>query len=99
MSECSCPVCPLVKANVQVCDVIYEDKGDKFGLNCPENLKKFHKEFELLVAATKHYQTPIGSNWHHNDKDHECCVKRMSETFYKICFHAITSEEDPLAMD
>jgi len=99
MSECSCPVCPLVKANVQVCDVIFEYKGDKFGLYCPDDLKKFHVQFAHLVATARDYQTPIGSNWHHNDKDHECCVKRMSETFYKICFHAITSEEDPLAMD
>jgi len=100
MSECSCPICPLVKANVQVCDVVYEQEpNNQFALYCSMEMRQFHKQFEQLVCSAKENKTPIGYNWEHKGEDHECHVKRLSDKIYKICFHAITSEEDPLAMD
>jgi hypothetical protein len=104
MTECSCPICPLVKADVQVCDVVYEELPNKeFGLYCSVEMRQFNQQFEQLVYCAKKSETPIGSNWTHKDDDHTCCVERLADKIYKICFHAHKSGEvsksDPEAMD
>jgi len=94
MPECSCPICPLTKANVQVCDVVYEELSNKkFGLYCSEEMRQFHEEFNTLVSLAKRDNTPIGSNWSHNDATYKCDIKRIAEKIYKICFHTLADKE------
>jgi len=98
MDECSCPVCPLVKANLQVCDLIYEQKRDKYGLTCAPEHRVFHLQFEQLVASAMSQKLPIGATWTHDGKDHDCNIMRISKNIYKICFHTLTSDNH-MSMD
>ena len=92
MSECSCPVCPLVKANVQTCNVIIHmtDEGYNF---MPQAAEEFHEEFATLVHYAMAAKLRINKTWNHNGPDHTCHIKRIDKEIYRICFHALNSVE------
>ena len=99
MTECTCPICPLIKANVQTCNVIVQmtDKGYNI---MPQTANEFHKQWAGLVRNAMATKLRINRNWTHNGADHECNVKRLSKEIYQVCFHTLkTTCEDHHDMD
>jgi len=89
-----CPFCPLVAANVNVCNLLVVFK--KYHL--PRVLAKGQ---EHLLALSEHFislarharfnmKIPIGQQYsiEHDQTDCEVYVERVLEGTYKICFHA-----------
>jgi hypothetical protein len=92
MSECSCPVCPLVKANVQTCIVIVHMMEEGYNI-MPEEAKEFHEQFAALVRSAMAAKLRVKQTWEHTGPDHNCYIKRIDKEIYKICFHTINSVE------
>ncbi len=100
MTECSCPICPLVAAKMNTRSVVIQlfDKG--FNI-MPRAVDKFKYDFESLALIAKDKGVEIGKSWSVETEDYEFHVKRIDDTIYTICFHTFEtdSESDPEAMD
>lgn len=92
MSECSCPVCPLVKADIQTCRVVVQMFDDGYNI-MPEAAEEFHEQFAALVRSAMAAKLRVKQTWEHTGPDHNCYIKRIDKEIYKICFHTINSVE------
>ena len=106
MTECDCPFCPLVKANVQTCDVLVkvDDDGENLslgGITCTPDLVALRRHFFVIsVVARNNHKLPRGYSIDFGlENKYSCNVFRQTNDTYKICFHNLNVEEDPVAMD
>jgi len=98
MTECDCPICPLVKANTHVCDVIVQIADLGYNI-MPDSAKQFHEQYYTLALIAKQQKTKINKTFSRYGTDHEYHVKRLTNDLYKVCFHTKPKEKDPLDMD
>jgi len=91
--ECDCPFCPLVKRNVQVCDIIVrfpttttvEFKG------IPDDLWDLRGNFctiALFARNNLRLKAKVGHCRTLDRSDYICNVVCLTKNVYKVCFHA-----------
>ena len=91
--ECDCPICPLVAANIQVCDVVVKIKDTGCVLECcdkdEEKIAGLHHHFMVLAAtARNNFKLKKGESWDEERRsDCEFYVKCLRKNQYKVCFH------------
>jgi hypothetical protein len=99
--ECNCPYCPLIQANVQVCDVYVKvfDDGEFLGFNiqCKKEHKQFSQEFiDLAVYARNNYELKLGHSIDISKTGCTCTVYHFQKDIFKVCFHSQqTTTDDP----
>ena len=107
---CTCPICPLVAANLQVCNLIVSVKSEKREGQCGYDLHSSTKIPGTLVYCItrmvhdlRMLSPPVvGECRSFNSKEWEGHITRMDETNYDFCFHTKHDDsviEDPLPMD
>ena len=105
-AQCKCPFCPLMNANVQVCDVLIkivtEDaKRMNWGIRCDEELKCFKNEFyTLALYARNNCKLKVGNSIDLSRPGLSCNVNHLEKNIYKICFHTLndmlTDPQEPV---
>lgn len=98
MTECACPICPLVKANTHVCDVIVQLCDGGYNI-MPDHAKLFHEQYYTLADEARRAKTKIGASLSRYSTDHEYHIKRLTKDLYKVCFHTKPPAQAPLSMD
>ena len=90
-TQCDCPICPLVKNNVQVCDVLVRENDTK------QEYKVYHNDlpkedadniYGLVVGTTYKDPIKIGSSRTMKGDDYCATVERIAKNKYRVCFHA-----------
>lgn len=91
-TQCDCPICPLVKNNVQVCDVLVRENDTK------QEYKVYHTSglaeedadnlYGLVVGMTYKDPIKIGSSRTMKGDDYCATVERIAKNKYRVCFHA-----------
>jgi hypothetical protein len=97
--ECAtCPFCPLVKANVQICNYELSILVDKKTHQCYVGLAKSNPEMGCLTKdlitiaflARNNYKLKPGKSVHKEVLgEYEFTVFRKNKDEYKVCFHAL----------
>jgi hypothetical protein len=98
--NCDCPYCPLTAANVQTCDVLVVLKpNDRSEVYCPKELNPLAEHFNtLMLYCRNNCKQKIGTSLDlSKPNDYECNVNRLNRDTFKICFHALNKETDPVA--
>ena len=92
--ECTCPYCPLVENNVQVCNVIVRLLKDNwYCSNLPDEYKHIAHNFMVLSLYHKNNLKLKKGYSHTIEKDdYHYTVERIGNTAFKVCFHAKTVE-------
>ena len=101
-STCDCPLCPLLEANVQLCDArIKELKKNQYvfaGLGDYAPLRI--NLVGLIVLQQRKRKLKVGEYCTGERKPtfSECgftfCIDKLSRNEYKVCFHAIPKIAD-----
>ena len=87
--ECDCPWCPLVKDNVQVCDVIVYLNTGRLTSFIPLSEEVRKHLFTISIWARNNQNLKKkGRNIVLNKDDFDCCVECLKKDTYKVCFHA-----------
>jgi len=95
--ECHCPICVLIKANVQVCDVKVACGKKTISTAYPAG-KGYEvwatnwdvdMAIKMLVVTAKDTKVPISSSYHLEKPDFSINIYRESEMMYKFCFHSL----------
>lgn len=92
MSEvCACPFCPMVKANLQVCDVIITESKESWNIRkTGEPMGDLGDAVILLVRFAKQEHLPVGySRCFDKSGEYTCNLYRTKRNEYKFCFHVI----------
>lgn len=105
--NCDCPFCPLVKANLQTCDLFVKIDDDGENLSCggisDENYTHLsHHLFILSVLARNNAKLPIGKHLDLSDKEnnrYSCWVFRPYDDIFSICFHTLHGDTDPMPLN
>lgn len=102
--ECDCPYCPLIKDNVQVCDVYIKmfDDGEHLGhaIKCRSELKKFSEDFfTLALYARNNCKLKLGDSIDISRKGCSCNVHHFENDIFKVCFHTLHEATDPIPID
>jgi hypothetical protein len=111
-TNCTCPICPLVAANVQICDAIISVKREKREGQTGYDLYSREK---ILSQIVKHCLTRmihdlrerggdlvVGQRGCYGNDEWEATITRTDELDYTLCFHTKhdgSVVEDPLPMD
>ncbi len=110
-TNCTCPICPLVAVNLQVCNVIVSVMSEKREGQCGYDLyspvKLPNTQVHYCITRMVHdlrmlSPSAIGERRSFNSKEWEGHITRMDETNYNFCFHTKhdgSVVEDPLPMD
>jgi hypothetical protein len=103
--ECDCPICPLVAANIQVCDIIIKFRPTDIRLHCSdddaEKITGLHIHFVMLAGtARNNYKLKKGECWSEEERsDCEFHIECLRKNQFKVCFHAkkkVEVLEDPI---
>jgi hypothetical protein len=104
---CSCPFCPLVEANIQVCDVLVSFKKDGCSVSIPAALgatQEIADCFNTIAKWARYNQslTKVGTSVEMEDLKMTLNVAVVRKNIYKVCFHAKATpaprEEDPASV-
>jgi hypothetical protein len=111
-STCNCPICPLVAANVQICDAIILVKREK--RNGQTGYDLYSRE-KILSPIVKHCLTrmihdmresddpiDVGQRRCYGNDNFDATITRTDELDYTLCFHTKQKQDDntdPLPMD
>lgn len=93
---CSCPFCPLVAAQVQVCKVKVVFPAERTASFCPmklvedESLCDMVRHHLAIVAlvAKNNQALSIGKSWNHETDEFHLSVYRRNHRTFLVCFHA-----------
>ena len=103
---CDCPFCPLVKANLQVCDLLIkiDTDGDEFsfgGISDENYIHLGEQLFILCAIARNNAKLPIGKHLDLSDdnKRYTCWVSQPEKDIYSICFHNLEADSDPQPLE
>jgi len=103
---CDCPYCPLTAANVQTCDVLVVLKSNEHSqVFCDDSLGSLAEHFHTLMRYCRNNcKQKVGTTLDLSRPGHYSCnVYRVKYNTFKICFHTLNLEEDPvppvIAMD
>jgi hypothetical protein len=105
--SCDCPLCPLQRANVQVCDAVLIQQDNKLSFGLPLKHENYAEDSVVSTALStlvhvcfdmykdkimqRKVNEPIDLNTDHYVLNFLRTHKRM----WKVCFHIKTKEEDP----
>jgi len=111
-STCNCPICPLVAANVQICDAIISVKREKRDGQTGYDLYSREK---IPSKVVRHCLTRlihdlrerggdlvVGERGCYGNDEWEATITRTDELDYTLCFHTKQKQDDntdPLPMD
>ena len=97
--ECGCPFCPLIKANVQTCDVLVVLKpNDRSEVYCSKELKPLGEHFNNIMRYCRNNcKQKINTSLDISQTGCSCNVRRINRDTFKICFHTLNAPEDPIA--
>ena len=93
---CNCPICPLVTANAQVCNVkiTFTKDGYRFQATredgITDELLRHQNDFMILAAtARNNYKLKKGQTWDEETRnDCEFHIECLRKNQFKVCFHA-----------
>ena len=60
----------------------------------PQAANPYKYDFQSLALTAKESDLEIGDTWTDEGKGYSCCVKRIDDDIYKICFHTHDEESD-----
>ena len=97
--ECGCPFCPLIKANVQTCDVLVVLKSHEHSqVLCDDSLGPLAEHFHTLMRYCRNNcKQKVGTSIDLSQTEYSCNVYRLKYDTFKICFHTLNAPEDPIA--
>jgi hypothetical protein len=102
-NQCDCPLCPLLKNNVQVCDVLIKEnpKTKKYTVYHDEGLSKENADnlYKLLVGFIHRTPIKVGQSIDSNGKEFDAYIEHKRRDLYKVCFHAKKKEEEAAAAE
>jgi hypothetical protein len=101
MTECYCPFCPLIAANLNVCDVMVMDMGKENRIYGPDGRIPFEigeHINDIILYCKKNQKQKVGESLDLSRPGYTCNVARLKRGLFKFCFHTVP-EENPLAMD
>ena len=101
--SCDCPICPLVAANSQVCDVVVTvipKKKRVYARNCPAGTEALYSALvmrQVLAMREMKQVMEVGHSYSWEKSDHEYTIYVLKKDQYRVCFHVRTLEdEDPV---
>jgi hypothetical protein len=88
MAFCDCPICPLVQANTQVCNVLVRVRNNQYP-NTTTNIRSdLSKHIITLVLHHKNNLHLKINESHTVEMDgYHYTVERPTRTLFKVCFH------------
>ena len=93
MSDCNCPICPLVKAKIQVCNFVVKYDEKNSNVSCISGYENI--EDSNLKALCRFVLNEINGKKFLSGEERECkqekyeyCIERMGHQYYKVCFHS-----------
>ena len=111
-STCNCPICPLVAANIQICDAIISVKREKregqtgYDLYSREKIPSMVVRHCLtrMIHDLRESDDPleVGKRRCYGGEEWEATIARTDEFDYTLCFHTKHKQDDntdPLPMD
>jgi len=91
---CSCPFCPLVATDLQVCDIKVKlpKRNTHFSTEVvlddtlPDSIK--HNIIRVTLYFKNILELKIGCGKTIDETEYYCCVERYKKDEFKICFHS-----------